>query len=120
MRNYFDFRFKYGLLNKFSDVWNIKGGDIFEVKYKKRTRCYKAHGLFAGIYNFVLVGPIHFVLLFVFLYLPWSSISVGIFLTILIYFVFEFILIALVPMKEINCLEKKIEDKKSMENKWQY
>ena len=118
MRNYFDFRFKYGLLNKFSDVWNIKSGDFFDIKYKNAKKCYRAHKFFSGIYNYIYVGLMPLALLLLWLFLMKNGMLVSSVLTIIIYFIFEIALVAFVPMVKIDCLEKRIEDKKRLERKW--
>ena len=118
MQNYFNFRFKYSLIKKIGDVWDLKSGKVYEVKYKEKTRCFRAYGLFAWIYHLgatSLLAPF-LILLFVVLNLDiFDSLLISFILSIVFYIVLEYLLIALTPIKEVSCIEKKIEDKKILE-----
>ena len=119
MKNYFDFKFKYRLLNKFSDIWNIKTGEIFEIKYSNETKCYRVHETFSWFYNFLIhslflpIGVFIFVVINLdFLDNFWLSSLIA----TIIYLLIEILLIAFIPIVKVSCIEKKIAEKNMLDS----
>jgi hypothetical protein len=116
--SFFNIKFKYNLIDKLSDIWNIKSGKIFQLKHGGIKKCYRAHTLFSWIYNFFgqsFVLPIAIFLVIVINFNLFGSLIFNVLASLLVYLIVEVLLIAVVPVIEIDCLEKKIRDKEHLE-----
>ena len=111
---YFNFKSKYKLIKRFSSIFTIKTGSIFKADNGK---CYKVRGWFSFLYKFYLlmlsselallliIGL--FLLVNTYINLWWLSIIV----CSLIYFLVEIIFVALIPLDEVACWEKSLQEK---------
>ncbi len=98
---------KYKSLESVIDIFAIKTGKIYKSKSSKK--CFRANKLFTTLYHFLMIGPIQLFWVFLFLSLPGDNIILNLFLTIVIYLFIEIILIAFVPIEEVNCWERGLK-----------
>ena len=111
---YFNFRSKYKLLKKFSSVFTIKTGEIFKADNGK---CYKVKGWFSFLYKFylILLSSELLLLLIIGLYFLVSQFIdiwwINLITCVLIYVFIEFVFIAILPLEEVSCWEKSLQEK---------
>ena len=108
---------KYKLLKKFSHIFGIKGGDIYKAENGK---CYQVASWFSFIYKiYILLMSTELSLLVIFgLYMLLSPIIsiwwVNLVACVMLYILVEFIMISIIPMKNVPCWEKSLQEKNEM------
>ena len=114
MIEYLNFKAKYKLLKKFSNVFSIKTGKIFKADNGK---CYKVKGWFSFFYTFYLLllstELVIFLVLGLYLLVEnfidiwWLNLMV----CTLIYILIEVFFIAFIPLENVSCWEINLEEK---------
>ena len=108
---------KYKLLKKFSHIFGLKVGDIFKAENGK---CYKVAGWFSFIYKtylFLMTTELSLLVIFGLYMLLDTIISIwwmNLITCALLYMLIEFIMVSIVPMKEVPCWEKSLQEKEEM------
>ena len=119
MIEYLNFKSKYKLLKKFSNVFSIKTGEVFK---SDNGKCYKVTGWFSFFYKLYLILLSTELVLFLifglyilvenFIDIWWLNLMV----CALIYIFIEVVFIAFIPLEKVPCWQKSLDDKKRKES----
>ncbi len=104
---------KLKFIKSITDIFSIKLGKIVVDDVTKE--CYRVPKIVSSFFSIFHYGGIGALLaVFIFLLLPniFNSISITIIVALIIYLLFEVLMLLLLPLKKINCWEKSLQEKK--------